>query len=333
MIGIKMMTKPVLILSQSLDPHTVEVCNHLDSLGQPWALFDPGWFPATSMITGRLGNDRVDWDLMLKSQEQTIVLNEVRSIWNRRPGSYGEHGLTVTEPVEKEFIDRETKAGVGGLLRSVSEVNWVNHPDVNRYANYKPLQLTRARACGFSVPRTLVTSDPDALAPFYEECHGHVIYKLLGKPVYYSNDQRSSFSAKTSIVTAEILKEAHRLHLAPALFQERIPKAFDVRITIIGPHIIATEIHPHSEEARLDFRRDYEHVSYCPHQLPAMMKQQLVQLMKCFSLVYAAIDMIVTPADEYVFIEVNPNGQFGFIEKQTGVPLFKTMACYLAYGE
>jgi hypothetical protein len=121
MIGIKMMTKPVLILSQSIDPHTVEVCNHLDSLGQPWALFDPGWFPVASTITGRLGNDRVDWDLMLKIQEQAIVLNEVRSIWNRRPGSYGEHGLTVTEPVEKEFIySRQwhviwpTESGVSG---------------------------------------------------------------------------------------------------------------------------------------------------------------------------------------------------------------------------
>jgi Glutathione synthase/Ribosomal protein S6 modification enzyme (glutaminyl transferase) len=336
MIGPKTVTRRqrILILSQTLDAHTFQVCQQLDRLHHPWSLFDPGWFPAQSCITAHYASiEQHGWHGTLRGLDgKDIALQEIAVIWNRRPGAYAAHLPAVTEPVEKEFVQREAEHGVGGLLRALPVV-WINHPDANRRTSYKPLQLAMAQQLGLTIPRTLITSDPEQLAPFYEECHGDVIYKLLGHPIYYADETRTlSFSTKTSLVTADMLSHAHRLKGTAALFQQRIPKACDVRITIMGVHVFAAAIYPGSEAAQIDFRRDYAHLSYTVCQLPQVIEKSLLQMMQLLHLSYAAIDMIMTPDGDFVFIEINQNGQFGFVEIGTGLPLYAAMAHLLAEG-
>ena len=58
-----------------------------------------------------------------------------------------------------------------------------------------------------------------------------------------------------------------------------------------------------------------------PFNLPNIITKHILTLMKTWKLKFAAIDMIVTPSGEYVFLEVNPNGQWGWIETLTGMPI------------
>jgi hypothetical protein len=60
------------------------------------------------------------------------------------------------------------------------------------------------------------------------------------------------------------------------------------------------------------------------------MQEKIRHLMKAFRLTFGAIDMAVSSTGEYVFFEINPNGQFAFCQEATGLPLFPTLASLLA---
>lgn len=112
------------------------------------------------------------------------------------------------------------------------------------------------------------------------------------------------------------------------MLQEYVEKALEFRVTIIGGRIFTCAIHSQdSERTRHDWRRyDFEKVKHEVYQLPVEVEQKLLALMKEWGLVYGAMDMILTPSGEYVFLEVNPTGQWGWIEYLTGMPISRTIA-------
>lgn len=230
--------------------------------------------------------------------------------------------------MQQIFIEREARAGLWGLLRAIDGV-WVNHPDTIREAAYKPRQLSLAHQLGLDIPQTLITNNPDAFRRFYQECQGNVIYKLLGFPSYEIEGDGVA-STFTSLVPEDMLKEAYRIKETAHLFQEYRKKICDLRVVIIGEHLFAIEIHPLSEETRIDFRRDYRALHYGIHQLPETIKQALLTLTRKYRLQYAAIDLLYTPEKQYLFLELNPVGQLGWLEEPTGLPLFQTLAFFLA---
>lgn len=316
-------TKPVLILTQQEDGHADALIAELEALRAPWLRLDPASFPQQASLCARL-ND-TGWHSILTVDETPIVFEEIGSVWYRRPGRYSaEPSLPL---MEQNFIIQEARYGQGGLIRGITGL-WVNHPEDNHRASYKPLQLQVAHDCGLIVPRTIITNEPDAFLRFYEECRGQVIYKLLGAPIFW--DGNTSISTYTQLVPVDMLQHAYRIKATAHLFQEYIEKKLELRITIIGDEVFAAEIYAqHSELARVDWRRQYADLRYGIHQLPSAIRTGLLALMRSFRLHYGAIDMIVTPAGDYVFLELNPNGQCGWIEQATGMPLFRTLALLL----
>src|SRR5450631_3439976 len=129
-----------------------------------------------------------------------------------------------------------------------------------------------------------------------------------------------------------MLDEAHRVTATAHLFQEFIIKRCDIRVTIIGNDVFATEIHPLSEETQIDFRADYGKLHYAPHTLPDHLSKKLLALTRSYHLVYAGIDLLLTPAGHYVYLELNALGQFGWLEGRTGVPLYHKLATLLVEG-
>jgi glutathione synthase/RimK-type ligase-like ATP-grasp enzyme len=116
-------------------------------------------------------------------------------------------------------------------------------------------------------------------------------------------------------------------------FQEYIEKRFEVRVNVIGSQVFAAELHTqHSERARVDFRLGYGDIGYAIHTLPASVEAACRRLVRLFGLQFAAIDLLVTPQEEYVFVDLNSNGQWGWIENQTGLPLTETLIDLLAGG-
>lgn len=319
------MRKQILILSRPDDEHVERLTSELDMQGHLWVCFDPGKFPSIIELIAHLEEASNSTQLILPDGKQ-LMLDSISSVWYRRPTPI--RADSDVPELQRTFIEREARVGLWGLLRAI-EGRWVNHPDAIREASYKPRQLAMAQRLGLSVPRTLITNQPEALERFYETCQGKVIYKLLGFPLYEVEGEAAA-STYTSLVPEDMLREAYRVKATAHLFQEYQRKLCDLRVVVIGDLLFAIEIYPLSEETRIDFRRDYRSLHYAVHTMPKKIEQALLTLTRQYRLLYAAIDLLYTPEHQYVFLEINSIGQLGWLEEPTGLPLFRTLAQFLA---
>lgn len=313
----------VLILSNEVeDAHVHGLVAELDKLGHSWVLIDPGDFPQSLQFSARLRSQTKESSLVLKDGTR-LSLEEISSVWYRRPTPIVpmQHFSTL----EKTFVEREANAGLWGWLRGL-QVFWVNHPDAIRAAGHKPQQLQLAQSLGLAIPKTLVTSEPEAFKRFYSECHERVICKLMGYP-WYKDSAELPISTFTTLVPREMVEQAHRISATAHLFQEFIEKQCDLRAILVGNEVFVTEIYSLSEATHIDFRADYSALRYAPHTcLPDQVREALLAINRAYRLAYSAIDLVYTPEGRYVFLELNAIGQFGWLEGRTGVPLYATLA-------
>lgn len=191
---------------------------------------------------------------------------------------------------------------------------------------YFPLQLASVQRLGLRTPRTLLTNNPDEVRAFYETCLGQIILKAVSRGVIEGEKRRFIYTSK---VQPEHLVALEGVRATAHLFQEYIPKRFDLRVIVIGRQVFAAEIHSqHSERARLDFRQDYSDLTYKVHWLPDDIQAKVLALVRQFDLQFSSMDFIVTLEGEYVFLDLNPNGQFYWLQIRLGerLPLKEAMA-------
>jgi glutathione synthase/RimK-type ligase-like ATP-grasp enzyme len=263
----------------------------------------------------------------LKTNNKVIELRNIKSIWWRKPEEF--HSMPEISVEETAFIRNELQQFLQGLWFS-TDCYWVSRPDAIRQASRKPEQLQRAIRFGFRIPKTLMSNDIQEISRFYKLCNGNMIYKVFTDPyVYASYARETNFSqqlpskiTRTTLITPEILKLMNSTFLGVCQFQEYIAKKVEIRVTVIKDHVFAAEIH--SQEAnttKVDWRNYEIDIPYQEHQLPTNVEQTCIRYIKSYGLEYGAIDLILTPENEYVFLENNPNGQFMFIEEK--VPSLK----------
>jgi glutathione synthase/RimK-type ligase-like ATP-grasp enzyme len=183
-----------------------------------------------------------------------------------------------------------------------------------------------AREVGLVIPRTLVTNDPDRARAFFNDLRGRVVAKLL-RPLSVSMGPAPVF-VYTSDVKREDLQEAERLRHSPMVFQERIAKAVELRIAYVeGKCFVGAIQARESSEGQTDWRlSDPEECPWIEARLPGEIENRLDTLMRSLGLAYGAIDLIETPDKEHIFLEVNPGGEWGMLERDLGLPISEALA-------
>ena len=138
----------------------------------------------------------------------------------------------------------------------------------------------------------------------------------------------------TEIVSRRDVGYTDSVRYVPVLFQAYVPKRVELRVTVVGQQVFAAEIHSQaSHRTRHDWRRyDFFKTIYLPHELPREVERRCLQLVERLGLCYGAIDMILTPDNHYVFLEINPNGQYLWIENETGLAISDAL-CDLLISE
>jgi glutathione synthase/RimK-type ligase-like ATP-grasp enzyme len=137
----------------------------------------------------------------------------------------------------------------------------------------------------------------------------------------------------TTKMTKEDLKHAMDLEYAPCMFQEYVPKKNEFRVTVIGDTLHTAEIHSQKKEKTMhDWRRDddFKNTPYIKAKLPNYVTSKLLKFMELMGLEFGAIDLIQTPSDDIVFLEVNSGGRWWWIQELTGMNIAKDIAHYLA---
>ncbi len=312
-------TAPILIISHTHDIHGTQVLSRLEQRGADVLFLDTSRIPREVNVTLEHFADR-DWKGTLAVDGRALQLDAIRSVWWRRPQPFTLHS-EIDGADDRHFALSETHAAMSGAW-SLLNARWMNDPDRDDRASRKAWQLRVAREAGLTVPRTCITNVPDTAREFVAVCSTNVIYKAF------------SATEKTWRET-RVLKESEiglleNVRFAPVIFQENIPGRADLRITVVGDAIFPAEIVVPQHAYKHDFRMSMESAAIVKHELPDGVATSIKALMKSLGLVYGAIDMRQTPGGDYVFLEINPAGQWLFIEHRTGQPISETIADQLA---
>jgi glutathione synthase/RimK-type ligase-like ATP-grasp enzyme len=184
-------------------------------------------------------------------------------------------------------------------------------------ASAKPYQLSLASKLGLRVPRTAITTNCGEIRRFYDEHEGRVVFKVLGASPLQMTETR--------LMEEAFFQQQDAFRFAPTIFQEAIIPKVDIRVTVVDHDVFAASIHPACPEAGLDWRLDPA-AEMRPYELPEDIQHKVLMLQQRLGLRYGAIDMCLTPDGEHIFLEVNPSGQFLFVEIHANRPISSALA-------
>lgn len=259
--------------------------------------------------------------VVVGNEGQQLPAGEISAVYCRR--SEIPDLSEIRDPGIRAFARSEFATLIDSLAHLVS-AHWINHPHAVRRAEAKPLQLTVAKRCGLRVPRSIITSDPARAQVFARRETDGIIVKALTSPrVTIGGRDHIMF---TSIVLPQCLDVLNDVRLAPCIIQQHIPKTLDLRVTVVGSRVFAVEIDSQSiPDAVIDWRASVD-VPHRVHRLPSNVADASRALCRELGLTFGALDFVVDHDGNYVFLEVNPVGQWAWLELLTGVPIAATLA-------
>jgi MvdC family ATP-grasp ribosomal peptide maturase len=312
----------VLLITHSGDFFTIDrVAEALSKRGAKSFRLDTDKFPLFVQLTARFDKTRIYH--RLEYGDRSISTEQVQAVWMRR---IWEPELSGVAPKFREACARESQATLDGFWDSLREARWVDDLERINVAHNKPRQLRVASEVGFVTPRTLVTNKAEAAREFFQHVNGRMVSKLL--TALSRSMEPTSFFLYTNIVKEEDLHDAESLRYCPMVFQELIPKQLELRVVYVNGNIFVgaldASVYPASQA---DWRvPGVEIGSWQHHQLPDDVVCRLKTFIARFGLLFGAFDFILTPSGEYVFLEINPIGEWGMLERDLDLPISDAIA-------
>ena len=311
----------VLLLTHSGDFYTVDLVSQaLARRGVRPVRFNTDLFPSAVKLSARAS----DVAYLVTDTEEQICAAEVRAVWARKIWS-----PRMSDDLDARYRSMcasESAAALECFLDALHNARWINNLDRQRDAENKQRQLRLAARAGLRVPRTLVTNDPVAARQFFAETDGQTVAKLL-RPVAVSMDADTPF-VYTTRIREEDLAGAEALRHSPMVFQELIPKAYELRVACVAGEFFAGALDASgTSRGHTDWRLAApEECRWQKAQLPIDVARGLQTLMSELGLVFGAVDLICTPSGEHVFLEVNPGGEWGMLERDLNLPISEAIA-------
>lgn len=321
--------KKILVLTNSKDgDHTDSVLSKLKEKGEKFFRFD----------TDRIGSGELkivvslngNFEIMAECGEK-INFSEIKSIWYRRPNHFN---LLINDSVQREYAEGELKIFLENLWLMKSDIFWLNNPIYLNLARKKLYQLRIAQEeFGFKIPPTIITNNSSEIKSFYRRHRGKIIFKAIYNEFLNYGDK--SFNIPTTFVGKEHFKQLDFLLKIPCLFQKFIEKKFEFRITVVGNNIFPARIDSQKNPFTIvDWRNPkfIDKLNYEIVDIPKDISQKIINFMKRLKISFGAFDFIVDKNGQFYFLEVNPNGQWYWIENLTGALISEAIADILSIG-
>jgi len=320
--------RAVLIVTHARDDHVPLVAGALAARGADAVRFDTDGYPARARVGFAISRGIPEVRFSLPGRE--LRGDEVGAVLYR-------HRVLPDAPAGMDeeaapLVRSELQGALDGALLAL-DATWVNHPHANRLARHKLLQLRLARAEGLRVPETTVSADPEEIRARFRGWGGRMVAKLAGGQLPLTADVEA-YAIYTTRVEAGDLADDAALAACPAMYQEEIGKAHELRVTVVGDEVLACRIDsPGVEAARVDWRAaGRDAVPHSAVELDAALADRCRALTRRLGLRMAGLDLIVTPEGEPVFLELNAAGQWAWIEEATGLPIAAAIAGELLAG-
>ncbi len=302
-------TRHVVVISRSDDITGMhkELRNELESRGVQMLRFNTDEFPTNAQVIFAQEDGRDV--LRFCTPQGEVELGPNDAIWYRRANWGGKLPMDMDKQLRHGCVS-ETEAMLRGVLEA-APCFVLDPPELVRKNGHKPAQLRLAKKLGLCTPRTLMTNDPHAARAFIASCPQGVIAKMLGGFAIY-DDKGEEQVVFTTALSPEHLDKLDGLRYCSMVFQERVQKQVELRVTAIGRRLFAAAVDSQATQgAEVDWRERGVTLlqSWRPYTLPVEIETKLHAYMAAIGMQYSAIDLIVEPSGRHVFLEANPAGE------------------------
>ncbi len=250
-------------------------------------------------------------------------ISEFSSVWFRRTKL---PDIETTDQGKKIFLLADYESLFDNLFNLINSKKWLSHPNHIYKAENKLYQLQKAKQIGFNIPNTIVTNSHSQLSAFILDNDKNVIIKPIRQGrIQLSDGVKTIF---TNQVTQEVLENLTQYDLTPCIVQKNVTKDYELRITIVGDKVFSAKINSQeNENTQTDWRKEKN--PFTEYKLPLDIQNKCIKLLKELNISFGAIDLIKDKNGKYIFLEINPNGQWAWIEMETGLKISEAIINYL----
>lgn len=318
----------VLIITNKGDITTDFIVRELKTQGIPFFRLNTEEITKTISISFNVEKS----EFIILDQDMNTVYDCMKftSVYYRRPGipEFAINGLTKGEEI---FMRNEFTFFLEGLYKVLKNAIWFSPIYAIREAENKLYQLLLAKKLGFRIPNSIMTTDYKGAFDFYISNSSNCIIKPIKSGLI--NEPKNDKVVFTSKIE-KFPEVTGSIQNCPSFIQEHIKKRSDIRVTVVGNKIFSTEIlSQENEDTIVDWRRGENVLKHHKTILPAEVEGKCRELVSTLNLKFGAIDFILDENGNYIFLEINPNGQWAWIEYQTDYPISKEIVEILKYGE
>jgi len=254
--------------------------------------------------------------------DKTILTEQdISSIWYRR--------LPISKKLARnqqdaKYCKEEYIRFFENLEFALPDVKWVSKPSAIKKTKNKAYQLSLAKRLRFNLPDTVFSNYPESLSDMFDKYSDGIIYKAVDNANI--REKKEYLTVWTTKIKKSDLKNKQGLSLCPGILQQFINKKSDIRVTIFGNKVFAVEIQSQQQPvSKIDFRLGGDSNPHVIHNLPDGIESKCRKLVAESGLLFGAIDMALMEDGSYIFFEINANGQWGWLEEQTGLPMRKAL--------
>ena len=296
----------ILIVGDVEDAHVTSVCSFLKKQKDSFFVLNPHKGSSYS-ITYHYNPLRIE----IESDGHFIDASDIDAVWWRLKPNLIDPPKNSEEFEQQKFLHREWHMSLDPLRYFLKDCFWINPRESDLMARNKPYQLNLAQEIGFKIPNGIISNNSKKILKKVEG-FDRFIYKPLS--YYILPPDQVLYSSVMS--KEEVVEKRKNIEQAPCIFQQYLEKDFELRITIVGEKIFAVKIHSQkNKKTEFDWRKDQLHVEYELFELPKKISRKLLELHRAFGLFYGAYDFIVDRIGNYHFLEVNPAGQWLWMEE------------------
>lgn len=310
----------VVVFSPIEDVHALVVARELETLDVNLLHLDTADFPEDADLEVSIARSATELRFRLGSYE--FCHGDVSGVWLRRPSPH-KLAPSIVQRDAHVFATQSTRATLWGGVHAFCD-NVMNPYGASEEARFKPLQLAIARQAGLAVPKTLFTQDAERITSFRKNLSAYGLQTVYKPVTTWHYGLRETRLLKDEDIADLETSPPH----CPTIFQEFIEGPADLRITVVGNEVFPALIHISEGRSPVDGRLD--RVPIEPYQLNDVLKGRILKMQRKLGLAYGAYDFRLRENGEAVFMEVNPEGQYLFVEIKTGLKISRAVASRLA---
>ncbi|MDE5422016.1 hypothetical protein L3073_07325 [Ancylomarina sp. DW003] len=312
----------ILLLTHSRDFFTIDnVEAHINKLGYKTLRINTDQYPTQINLDFEIKQHNSPQKTISIGGEE-INVKRIKAVWLRR--IWSPEMPEDIDPAYSKYCSNEASNNLLNFLHTLNNIFWLDHLEYTNRAENKLYQMEQANKFGIAMPNTLISNNPDKILKFYHQNKGNIITKM--QTVLSVSMDGSGQSFRTSKVNAEDLENLSSVQYCPMIFQTEILKKAEYRVVYVDGEFFSGKITTDTLDNASPDIKSNQSVSWEIGSLPQYLCEQISRFMESIELRFGVMDIVETPSGEFQFLEINPVGEWGMLEKELDLPISHAIA-------